>query len=245
MSVGETIKQFFTGGKPEPVGKDEKILEYDKANLAAYRKMQEAGEVLRHANDKGFRKPSHKQLERATEIVQDYKRTKARTFLEEQKKRTIYYGIEIRAHFEEVRGTGLIKPSLTLGDFDPFKGIAEAKPWSEALEENLAARINCTHKLNEDETACEKCALNPENWGSNNEGVTNDYQDKQRAKIQAEKEKELACSRGEHELNQEAIDDPENAPMQFCVKCRKPKSEWQKAEDAPTEQTAQSQAAEA
>lgn len=217
MSVGETIKNFFTGGKPEPVGAKEQILEYDKANLAEYRKMQEAEETLRHANDKGFRKPNNRQIERAKEIVQDYKRNKARAYLEEHKKRVIYYGVEIKAHFEEVHGTGLIKPSLIIADFNPFKGIAEAKPWSEAMEENLAARINCTHKLNEDETACEKCALNPENWGSNNEGVTNEYQDRQREKIQIEKEKELACSRGEH---------VEDEAGKACLNCRKPKEIW-------------------
>lgn len=227
MSVGETLKKFFTGSTPEPVGAKEakeQILGYDKDNLVEYRRTQEAEEMLRHANDKGFRKPSNKQLERAKEIVQNYRRTKAQTFLEEHKKRVTYFGVEIKAHFEEVKGTGLIKPSLIIADFNPWAGIKDMKPWSEALEENLATRINCTHEMNDDDTACKKCNLNPENWGSNNEGVSNDYQDKQRAKIAAEKERELACSRGEHVPNEET---GEAEAGKYCVNCRKPKEMWE------------------
>lgn len=227
MSVTEAVKRFFNAGKPEPVGANEQILGYDKDHLAEYRKMQEAEDTLRRANDKGFRKPNNRQIEKAKEIVQSYRRTKAQTFLEEHKARVKYFGVEIKAHFEEVRGTGLIKPSLIIADFDPFAGVKDMKPWSEAMEENLATRINCTHEMNDDETACKKCSLNPENWGSNNEGVSNEYNDKQRAKIAAEKEKELACSRGEH------VEDEAGAT---CVNCRKPKEAWQ----TPTEQTTES-----
>lgn len=228
---------FGLGKKDDAVKEDEQILGYDKDNLSEYRKCQEAEELLAHANDKGFRKPSHKQIERAKETVQDYRRKKAQTFLEEHKKRITYYGVEIQAHFEQL-GNGLLKPSLRIADFDPFKPLRNMKPWGEALEENLATRINCTHEMNDDETACKHCALNPENWGENNEGVTNEYQDKQRKRIAEEKEHELACKRGEHKLNDEAEKDPD-APMRFCVYCRKPEDQWVK----PTEQTAGSPAA--
>lgn len=219
-------------GKPKTieVQEGEKILGYDEANLVEYRKMQEAQEVLDGAKKKGFRKPSNKELVKAKEIVHEYRRKKAETYLEEHKGRITYYGVEIKAYFETLPN-GLIKPSLTIADFNPFKELAPVKPWSEALEENLATRINCNHKLNEDGTVCEKCQLNPENWGSNNEGVSNEYQDGQRERIATQKARELACSKGDHELNDEAKKDP-NAPLQFCVHCRKPKKAWEVKKEA-------------
>ena len=190
---------MFGNKKTLEVLPDEQILGYDKDNLKDYREMQEAEEVLKHAKDKGFRAPSKKALDKATQIVQDYRRKKAQTFLEEHKTRISYYGVEIKAYFDEefLKQTGMIRPSLTIADFNPFKPIKNVKPWSEAMEENLATRINCTHELNEDETACKHCGLNPENWGTNNEGVTDEYQERQRTKIQEEKEKELACKNGQ------------------------------------------------
>lgn len=233
MSVTDTIKKFFTNGEPTPVGADEKIVGYDKDHLREYREMQEAQDLLAHVNDKGFRKPNNRQIAKAKDVVQDYRRLKAKTFLEEHKTRIEYYGVEIKAYFEELPN-GLIKPSLTIADYNPFREIAPVKAWSEALEENLAARVNCTHELNEDETACKKCNLNPENWGSNKEGVTDEYHEKQLERIAKQKEIELACERGEHELNKEAVEDA-NAPMQFCVHCRLPKAKWTKPEEAQQE----------
>jgi len=212
------------GKKPDEVKEDEKIVQYDKDNLSEFRKMQAAEQTLARVNQKGFRKPSNKELERAKELVRDYRRKKAQTFLEEHKKRIEYYGVEIKAYFEEMPN-GLIKPSLTIADYDPFKAIAAMKPWSEALEENLATRINCTHDLDEDTGSCKKCQLGKDNWGGNNEGVSNEYQDKQRARIAEEKQHELDCSNEKHKLNEEAEKDP-NAPMAFCVYCRKPKDKW-------------------
>jgi len=224
MSITDIFKP-----KPIEVQEGEKIVGYDRDNLVEYRKMQAAEELLKNANAKGFRKPSNKEIARAKEVVQEYRKKKAETFLEEHKARITYYGVEIKAYFEPLQN-GLIKPSLTIADFNPFRELAPVKPWSEAMEENLATRINCKHELNVDDTACKKCGLNPENWGEGKEGVVNDYLDKQREKIAEQKETEIACERGEHVLNDEAIKDP-NAPMQFCVKCRKPKSQWKPPEE--------------
>lgn len=204
------------------------ILGYDKDNPKEYAKEQAAIAVLDRVNQTGFRKSSKKAIAKAKEDLQSYRQRKAETFLEEHKARIKYYGMEIKAYFDELPN-GLLKPSLTLADFDPFKELAKTKPWSEALEENLATRINCEHKLNEDGTVCEKCGLNPENWGSDGTGVTNEYQDAQRERIEKQKAIELKCEAGEHELNEEAKKDP-NAPMRFCVHCRKPESEWEKPE---------------
>lgn len=227
------LKDIFKSDKVLPVQKGENILGYDKDNLADYRAMQEAEKVLEQATKKGFRKPSNKELEAAKQVVHEYRRNKAATFLEEHKKRITYFGVEIKAYFD-LLDNGLMKPSLTIADFNPFKGIENTKPWSEAMEENLATRINCTHQPNEEETACKLCALNPENWGENKEGVTNEYLDKTREKIEAEKAKEKACERGEHVLNAEATEDA-NAPMQFCVNCRKPKDMWNEEAEEPKE----------
>lgn len=209
---------------PLEVQKGEKIVEYDKANLKEYRKMQQAESVLAAANIKGMRKPSNKAIEAAKELIQDYRRKKAETFLEEHKARIAFYGVEIKAHFETL-GNGLIKPSLTIADFNPFKETAPVQAWSEAMEENLATRIGCEHEINEDGTVCRKCALNPENWGVDNVGINEDYHAKQRERIETQKEIELACENGSHVLNDEAKNNPD-APMQFCVHCRKPKTEW-------------------
>lgn len=210
---------------------ENQLVQYDRDNIAEYEKVREAEDVLRRANQKGMRKPSNKEITKAKEVIHEYRRTKAQTFLEEHKKRIAYYGVEIKAYFDEdfFKQSGMIRPSLTIADFNPHKKIAPTKPWSEALEENLATRINCHHELGEDEANCKHCGLNPENWGGDSEGVKDEYQESQRAKIAEHKEAEAACARGEHELNDEAKKD-ENAAMQFCVRCRKPKSEWSNAQ---------------
>lgn len=209
----------------------EQLVQYDRDNKAEYDKVRKAEDLLQRAGKDGFKKPTNKEIAHAKEVIHDYRRTKAQTFLEEHKKRIVYYGVEIKAYFDEdfFKQSGMIRPSLTIADFNPHKKIAPVKPWSEALEENLVTRINCHHELGEDEASCKHCGLNPENWGGDNEGVADDYQDRQRAKIAEHKETEAACARGEHELNDEAKKD-ENATMQFCVHCRKPKSEWGNAQ---------------
>lgn len=169
-----------------------KLCEYDKEHLAAYKKMVTAEQVLVLAKKKpdGFRQPSHADIDDARQVVQEYRRDKSAAFLEAYKKAIVFYGVEIKAHFDMLPN-GLVKPSLTVQDYDIHKDLAGVKPWSEALEENLATRTNCTHELNEDETACTACGLNPENWGADRQGVTEAYMAKQREKIQAQKAKEL------------------------------------------------------
>lgn len=181
---------------------EERIIGYDKDNLKEYRKYEAAEATLDRMSQKGVRQPSKKEVEKAKEIVQTYRRKKAETFLEDYKGRIKYYGMEIKASFESLPN-GLIRPSLNLGDFNPFKEIENLKPWSEAMEENLATRINCHHELNEDGTVCKHCGLNPENWGSEDEGVSDEYLEKQHERITKAKEQEAKCERGEHELNGE------------------------------------------
>jgi len=209
------------------VQKGEQILGYDKDNLKEYRAYQEACAIIEKGTTKGFKRPKYEVMLAADGIIKEYRRKKAATFLEEHKARITYYGVEIKASFDKefFEQTGMIRPTAALADFNPFKGISEMKPWSEALEENLAQRINCTHKLNEDETACETCGLNPENWGFNAEGVTDEYKDKQRAKIQDQKLAEINCKNGDHKLNEEAEKDIKHKER-FCINCRKPQKEW-------------------
>lgn len=218
---------IFGKSEPKPVAPDEQILGYDKDHLAEYREYQAAEELLSDVNKKGFRKPNNRQIERARETIHEYRRKKAETFLEEHKARISYFGIEIKAHFDELPN-GLIKPSISLAPFDPFKQLAPVKPWSEAMEENLATRINCKHKPMEDnDDVCGTCGVARVSWGENNEGVTNEFIDRARAKIDEQKAAEAACSRGEH-VKDEVKD--------HCVHCRKPVSEWEKKEEAAEQQ---------
>lgn len=202
---------------------EKQLVQYDKDNEAGYKKVAAAEELLKKAGAKGMKQPSRDEIEKAKETIQDYRRTKAQTFLEEHKKRCIHYGVEIRAFFDKdfFDQTGMIRPSITIADFDPYKKVADMKPWSEALEENLATRINCHHELGEDEASCKHCGLNPENWGSDNEGVKDEYQTKQREKIAEHRKHEEACKKGEH---------VENKAGEVCEHCRKPKSEWGQAQ---------------
>jgi hypothetical protein len=169
--------------------------EYDLEHKEEYLKSLDAQDLLDKVrkNEKGFRKPGKKAIDAARETLHEYRRVKAERFLKEHTERVKHYGVEIKAFFDEdfFRKTGMIKPSLTIADFKPVNDIPEMKPWSEALEDNLAARMNCTHELNEDETVCDRCGLNPENWGDKSEGVADDYLNRQREKIEAQKAKEL------------------------------------------------------
>jgi len=205
--------------------------QYDLDNKKEYAKAVEAADLLLSSKKKGFKKAKGAELQKASDTIRDYQKNKGMAFLEEQKTRSEYYGMEIKAYFDKefFDQNGLIKPTITIADFNPNKEIPKMKPWSEALEENLATRINCSHELNEDETTCKACGLNPENWGENNEGVSNEYNDRQREKIEVQKGHEKACDNGEHVLNDEAIKD-DKAPMQFCVHCRLPKDKWAKEE---------------
>lgn len=211
-------------GKTKPVQQGENLVQYDKDNLAEYREYEAAKEVLENKDKKGFRKPNRRALERAADTMKEYRRKKALAFLEEHKQRCTYYGLEIKAYMEQLPN-GLAKPSLHIADFDPFAAMRNMKPWSEALEENLATRLNCTHELDEDTGSCKKCQLGKDNWGSNNDGVTDEYLAKQRERIAEQKAHEKDCENERHVLNEEAKKDP-NAPMQFCVHCRKPKNAW-------------------
>lgn len=170
----------------------EKLPAYDKEHLADYKKMLAAENVLKLAKAKpdGFRQPSHADIDDAQQKVQQYRRDRAAAFLEAYKNLIRQYGVEIKAHFDMLPN-GLVKPSLTVKEYDIHKDTMSLKPWSEALEENLATRINCTHEPNDDETVCKVCGLNPENWGADRQGVTEVYIEKQRAKIQEQKVKEL------------------------------------------------------
>jgi len=200
--------------------------QYEKDHSKEYAKAIGAATLLLHSNKKGFKKAKGKDLQEANEIVQDYRRNKSLEYLKKHREMSEYYGIEIKAFFDKdfFEQTGMIRPSITVADFNPNKEIENVKPWSEALEENLALRINCNHELNEDETACKHCTLNPENWGDGNEGVSNEYNDKQRAKIEKQKEIEKECTKGNHELNDEAKEN--DKALAFCIHCRKPKDKW-------------------
>jgi len=203
--------------------------QYDLDNKKEYDKAIEAAKLLLSSKKKGFKKAKGGELQKAKETIEAYRKDKSLAYLGAHTEKCRYYGMEIKAYFDKefFEQNGLIKPTITLADFNPNKEVPKMKPWSEALEENLATRINCNHELNDEETVCKHCQLNPENWGENNEGVSNEYNDKQREKIEIQKGHETNCGKGEHQLNDEAIKD-DKAPLQFCVYCRLPKEKWVK-----------------
>jgi len=179
--------------------------QYDLDNKTEYDKVIEAAKLILSSKKKGFKKAKGGELQKASETIKEYRKNKGLAYLEAHKEKCTYYGMEIKAYFDKefFEQNGLIRPTITIADFNPNKEIPKMKPWSEAMEENLATRINCNHELNTDETVCKHCGLNPENWGENNEGVSNEYNDKQRNKIAEHKEQEIKCSKGEHEINEE------------------------------------------
>jgi len=169
---------------------------------------------------KGFRAPSKKEIQAAQETLKEDRRIRADFFVQIYDVLKEVTGIEVGLLGFNMAAPNLYQADIGLKGYTPPKP-PETKPWSEAKEENLATRINCEHKLAEDGTACEKCGLNPENWGADNKGVSPEYEKAERGRIDKVKHDEKNCEQGKHVLNDEAKADPEKAPMAFCVKCRK------------------------
>lgn len=188
-------------------------------------RLNAAKTVLEGAGKKGFRAPSKKDIAKAQDVLKEDRRVRAEYFI------TVYEALKEACGIEVgLLGFNMVAPemyaaNIGLKGYTPPKP-ANTKPWSEAKEENLATRINCDHKLNEDATACERCGLNPENWGADNKGVNTDYEKKERARIEEVRQEEKDCAEGKHTLNKEAAED-KNHKVRFCAKCRKPESEWE------------------
>lgn len=162
---------------------DEVVQLIKRANVGLVEDRLEAAKtVLEGAKKKGFRKPTKKQIEGAQNTLKEDRRVRAEFFIavyEELKEAT---GIEVGLLGFNMAAPNLYQADIGLKGYTPPKP-PNTKPWSEAKEENLATRINCEHKINEDGTTCEKCGLNPENWGADNKGVSPEYETAERERI--------------------------------------------------------------
>lgn len=72
-------------------------------------------------------------------------------------------------------------------ELKPYAKPKQTKPWHEAMADNLRTRAKCVHVLHEEGNICEKCGLNPENWGESGKGVTTAYNLSMTEKIATEK----------------------------------------------------------
>jgi len=130
-------------------------------------------------------KPAQQQLTKK----QTERRNKAQLFINDYNAIRAKHGMSLEP-FLQVTKTG-VKPVQEIADYEVPETPVAGKPWHEALRENLSTRINYKHKLNEEEIACQKCALPTTAWGEGDEGVTDQYNQTMKAKIkQAEQEHE-------------------------------------------------------
>lgn len=109
-----------------------------------------------------------------------------------------FMGIEIRAIME----TNPYQPNVAqaVTRMQPYRPKEpKTKPWHEAMADNLHSRAKCEHVLHAEGTVCEKCGL-PQvvtdgngkaipAWGSGGKGVTKEYSEHQKQRIEEEKKK--------------------------------------------------------
>jgi hypothetical protein len=120
-------------------------------------RLDAAKTVLEGAQKKGFRAPTKKQIAKAQDTLKEDRKVRAEFFISVYEALKETCGIEVGLLGFNMAAPNTYVADIGLKGYNPPKA-PETKPWSEAKEENLATRINCEHKLNEDQTACEKCA---------------------------------------------------------------------------------------
>lgn len=150
-------------------------------------KLKTAEDILERAGKQGAKQPTKKEVKQATEIVKQDRADRASAFMEEYEALIKKHSLEIYGRIEQF-ADGVARATLHLRPYVEAKE-PEMKDWHEAMEENLQTRSVCEHKLNAEEIVCEKCGLNPENYGPGDRGVSDDYRDKTLAKIAEAKAK--------------------------------------------------------
>lgn len=160
--------------------------QYDTDHAKEFKKAKEADELLANVGVKGAKQPTKKEVKKAEETVQNYKRDKAKYFLDEYEKLTEYCGIEIDLTGFEMVMPRTYQPKLGIQSKKPKQ---ETKPWHEALAENLQKRKECQHE-EDDNGICKKCGLGVKHWGTGGMGVTKEYEDTQNVKIEEAKKED-------------------------------------------------------
>jgi len=167
-------------------GWSDQLLESNRDRLAEMQDRKHTYEMP------GANKPDKKTLRKLDEDIQKQAQEIGEEFMRRYTALCQMAAVEIRAEMLTDPKVPTIARAMTV--LRPYRKKKEAKmkAWHEAMADNLHMRANCEHVLNEEGTACEKCGLNPENWGQRNGkpfGVTDAYREKITKKIEEEKAK--------------------------------------------------------
>lgn len=138
---------------------------------------------------KGFRSISKKDKEKIESQIQETAQEIATEYLARYNSLCEMFGMEVRA----VMQVNPYQPNVAQArtELRPYKPAAkpQTKPWHEAMADNLHTRAKCEHLLHDEGLTCEKCGLPPDKWGKDNKGVSAEYHEEAKAKIEAEKQK--------------------------------------------------------
>lgn len=136
---------------------------------------------------KGFRKLAAKDAEKIEKKIQEIAQVLAESYLERYHPLCELYGIEVRAVMRVNPYQPNVAQAVTeLTAYRPQEK-PQTKPWHEAMADNLHTRAKCEHVLHEEGLVCEKCGLPPDKWGLDNKGVSAEYHEEQKQRIEEEK----------------------------------------------------------
>lgn len=160
---------------------DEEVVKLHKRVLAIE-------EILAAQNKPGAKKEKEKTINELKAEYQAKNQKLGVEFMARYNALVQFMGIEVRAVME----TNPYQPNVAqaVTRMQPYREKEKkTKPWHEAMADNLHTRAACEHVEHAEGELCEKCGLPVVNWGKSNKGVSQEYLERQRARIEEEKKK--------------------------------------------------------